>query len=266
MAQIVTNIIQNSLSGLLGGVVQTAGGYAGDAIAGIGDFVESTGQAAGNGIASRFDGWGNGISSYGGTSTKNTTSSKKTVSTSVLTTKSQMKSVEGGKKKAITSTGIKKTLPSNEKKLLMPPPSKGTASTATTSRPAGSGQTKKTISKQSGLAGSKARVTTSLKASPLKATNNTGGKVIPEKRSLPASKKKTSASPAVKPVAKQNYKGPIPLGSDLGSSGNALKPTRGYKPNAGFSTESKKIVSNNATGYKSNSGSYGGPLNLGSVT
>jgi hypothetical protein len=49
MAQIVTNIIQNSLSGLLGGVVQTAGGYAGDAIAGIGDFVESTGQAAGNG-------------------------------------------------------------------------------------------------------------------------------------------------------------------------------------------------------------------------
>jgi hypothetical protein len=49
MAAIVTNIIQNSLSGFVAGAVTTVGGYAGDAVSGVGNLIESKGQAVGDG-------------------------------------------------------------------------------------------------------------------------------------------------------------------------------------------------------------------------
>jgi hypothetical protein len=48
MTQFVSNIIQNSLSGFVEGAVKTAGGYAGDAISGLGNFVERQGDAFGD--------------------------------------------------------------------------------------------------------------------------------------------------------------------------------------------------------------------------
>jgi hypothetical protein len=49
MTQIVSNIIQNTLSGFVSGAVTTLGGYAGDAISSVGDFVEQKGDALGKG-------------------------------------------------------------------------------------------------------------------------------------------------------------------------------------------------------------------------
>lgn len=49
MTQIVSNIIQKSFEGFVAGAVSTVGGYAGDAIAGLGNLVESTGDSIGNG-------------------------------------------------------------------------------------------------------------------------------------------------------------------------------------------------------------------------
>jgi hypothetical protein len=48
MAGIVTNIISNSLSGFVSGAVTTAGGYAGDAVGGIGNLIEGAGASIGN--------------------------------------------------------------------------------------------------------------------------------------------------------------------------------------------------------------------------
>lgn len=49
MTQIVTNIIQNSLAGFVGGAVTTAGGYAGSAVNGVGNLIENSGKAVGDG-------------------------------------------------------------------------------------------------------------------------------------------------------------------------------------------------------------------------
>jgi hypothetical protein len=49
MTQIVSNIIQNSLSGFVAGAASTVGEYAGGAIAGLGNFVEQKGDAVGDG-------------------------------------------------------------------------------------------------------------------------------------------------------------------------------------------------------------------------
>jgi len=49
MAGFVTGIIQNSLSGFVSGAITTAGGYAGDAVGGIGNLIEGAGSAVGNG-------------------------------------------------------------------------------------------------------------------------------------------------------------------------------------------------------------------------
>jgi hypothetical protein len=49
MAEIVTNIIQNSLSGLVAGAVTTVGGYAGDAVSGVGNLIEQKGRTVGDG-------------------------------------------------------------------------------------------------------------------------------------------------------------------------------------------------------------------------
>ena len=49
MTQIVSNIIQNSLSGFVAGAASTVGEYAGGAIAGLGNFIEQKGDAVGDG-------------------------------------------------------------------------------------------------------------------------------------------------------------------------------------------------------------------------
>jgi hypothetical protein len=51
MAEFVTNIIHNSLSGFVSGAVTTVGGYAGDAVAGLGNMVENGGKALGDGMS-----------------------------------------------------------------------------------------------------------------------------------------------------------------------------------------------------------------------
>jgi hypothetical protein len=48
MAGIVSNIIQNSVGGFVTGAVTTVGGYAGDAVGGIGNLIEGAGAAVGN--------------------------------------------------------------------------------------------------------------------------------------------------------------------------------------------------------------------------
>jgi len=49
MAGIVSDIIQNSVDGMVAGAVTTIGGYAGDAVSGIGNVIESTGRQVGEG-------------------------------------------------------------------------------------------------------------------------------------------------------------------------------------------------------------------------
>jgi hypothetical protein len=54
MTEFVTNIVQNSLSGFVAGAVTTVGGYAGDAVSGIGNLIEQKGQAVGDGEQTLF--------------------------------------------------------------------------------------------------------------------------------------------------------------------------------------------------------------------
>jgi hypothetical protein len=49
MAQIVTNLIQHSLSGFVAGAVTTVGGYAGDAVSGVGNLIDQKGRSVGDG-------------------------------------------------------------------------------------------------------------------------------------------------------------------------------------------------------------------------
>jgi hypothetical protein len=49
MAAFVGQIIQNSLSGFVAGAVTTVGGYAGNAVAGVGNLIEQKGQQVGDG-------------------------------------------------------------------------------------------------------------------------------------------------------------------------------------------------------------------------
>jgi hypothetical protein len=54
MAQIIQNIIQNSIGGMVTGAVTTIGGYAGDAVGGIGNMIESAGRSVGDGLHPHF--------------------------------------------------------------------------------------------------------------------------------------------------------------------------------------------------------------------
>jgi len=45
----VSNIIQNSVNGMVAGAVTTIGGYAGDAVGGVGNMIESAGHQVGQG-------------------------------------------------------------------------------------------------------------------------------------------------------------------------------------------------------------------------
>jgi hypothetical protein len=49
MQGIVSNIIQNSVNGMVAGAVTTIGGYAGDAVGGVGNMIESAGHQVGQG-------------------------------------------------------------------------------------------------------------------------------------------------------------------------------------------------------------------------
>jgi hypothetical protein len=54
MAGIITNIVQNSLAGFVGGAVTTVGGYAGSAVNGVGNLIEGAGESVGNGSNPRL--------------------------------------------------------------------------------------------------------------------------------------------------------------------------------------------------------------------
>jgi hypothetical protein len=49
MEEIVSDIIRNSVGGMVAGAVTTIGGYAGDAVSGIGNLIESAGHQVGQG-------------------------------------------------------------------------------------------------------------------------------------------------------------------------------------------------------------------------
>ena len=49
MEEIVSNIIHNSVDGMVAGAVTTIGAYAGEAVGGIGNMIESKGRQVGQG-------------------------------------------------------------------------------------------------------------------------------------------------------------------------------------------------------------------------
>ncbi|KAF2427185.1 hypothetical protein EJ08DRAFT_736249 [Tothia fuscella] len=134
MAGIVSNIIQNSIGGFVSGAVTTAGGYAGDAVGGLGNLIEGAGASVGNkGIAGRFDAVGSGINSYGN-AIKNATapnagSAIATKKTTVKKTDSKPaeKALPSSKPaaKALPAPGAKKAITAGGEKIKTPytPPS-----------------------------------------------------------------------------------------------------------------------------------------------
>jgi len=225
MTQFVTNIIQNSLSGFVSGAVSTAGGVAGDAIAGLGNFVEKSGDAVGDGIARKFDGWGQSISTaYGGGPVKPTVSR-----------------IAAPEKKS--SLGQQKALPiapSTQRKAL-PAPSKTASSRPATKQVVKASSPQYPPARSASTALSKPKTTVmSNKPSPtalVKSKTTTSGKVVPQKQSMPQSKVKTPAVRTMPRIGGEPIsKGPVQ------SSGNK-SGLKDFKPNGG----------------------YGGPLNLGGL-
>jgi hypothetical protein len=114
-----------------------------------------------------------------------------------------------------------------------------------------------------------------------KPKTTSSGKVIPDKRSLPQNKPKTSStSTTITATGGSGYKGPIPL-KDNKSGSKDFKPNGGYQgplnlsgitgTNNNKTSSSAKPVSSNSgmkvgTGQgKTGDGGYKGPLKLGSL-
>jgi len=100
---------------------------------------------------------------------------------------------------------------------------------------------------------------TSPNGATLKSSTNASRKVIPQRRSLPACKKKTATPATTKSVSKQKYKDPLPLG-DLSPIGGGTKSGEGHTA----ATNTTKMVSDSV--YKPGVGKYVGTLNLGSLS
>ncbi|QDS76822.1 hypothetical protein FKW77_002830 [Venturia effusa] len=122
MAGIVSNIIQNSIGGFVTGAVTTVGEYAGSAVSGVGNLIESSGRAVGEvGIAGKIGGVGDGINNYA-KSIQNATAPNAGGAVPV-------KRTADSKPKSLPSSGSKKALPAAKqvKALPAPPAKKDTA-------------------------------------------------------------------------------------------------------------------------------------------
>jgi len=195
MAGIVSNIIQNSLSGFVTGAVTTVGGYAGDAVGGIGNLIENGGRAVGNtGINGTFNRVGESINAYG-TAVRTATAPNAGGVAPVKKTDSTPKTgAKIGDKKALPSSGEKKALPApKQMKALPAPPTKKEVSKPLDKPKSSYTSTgdsyKSTASSYSGPATKKAE-----EAKKPQIGANGQKKVVPEKRSLPAYKPATDAN------------------------------------------------------------------------
>jgi len=248
MAAFVGEIIQNSLSGFVAGAVTTVGGYAGDAVGGVGDLIEAKGQQVGDGITRTVDGWGRSISGYG------TTARNATAGNLPKTDYPVRKKIESGSKLARSKSTsavptVKKALPAPERKLLGPPPSKGKpqdtkkvengigtydkavapfkvpSKAPTTFAPSVSTAVPKQV---------RPSVAQSTRKPPISATNKAGspapfskttpgGKVVVSKQSRPGYKAPGAVAGAkTGGTSGTPYKGPIAFGSAVGK--NDIKP------------------------------------------
>jgi hypothetical protein len=278
MTQIVTNIIQNSLSGFVAGAVTTVGEYAGDAVSGIGNLIDQKGKGVGDGIAKKFDGWGQGISGYGNAVRNATAPNARGAAVPVK--KTAVKKIESGGKP--TSAPKKAITAPPERKLLMPPPAKEKATYANSVAPfkvknspkssyapsTATAATSKTVKPRTTYARSEASAVKKVGSTAPGAKTSTG-KVIPDKKSLPGYKGPSASA----------YKGPIPVGG--GSGGNTKKPVGGYagplnlggltdtgnsKPKASTNKPAPSVAGSVAgSNSKPKSGKYQGPINLGGL-
>lgn len=150
MSGIISNIIQNSVGGMVAGAVTTIGGYAGDAVGGIGNMIESAGRSVGEGMLVHFPpnregklkllgginrtiaGVGSSINSYGDAAVKATapnapgySSAPKTAVKKPEPSKKEPAKREAAKKeppKALPSTASVKALPSSKPMKALPAP------------------------------------------------------------------------------------------------------------------------------------------------
>jgi len=257
MTQFVTNIIQNSLSGFVSGAVSTAGGYAGDAIAGLGNFVEKAGDAAGNGVANKFDSWGQGISAYGGAKPKPTAS----------------RTIASTEKKS--TIGTKKALPvapsTQRKALTAPPPKAGsTVTKQAVAVKANKPQYPRANSASTVVPRTKKATASAKPAANLaKPKTNASGKVIMQKQSMPQSKTKAFPTSTSTRIGATGSKGPLPDGGDK-AAGKEFKPHGGYGGplnlgglDSGAPKPAGQGVSASSNQYKGSSSGYQGPLGLG---
>jgi hypothetical protein len=304
MTQIVSNIIQNSLSGFVAGAVTTVGGYTGDAIAALGNFVEQKGDAVGDGeysdshkpfwylliatkgIAKKFDSWGQGVASYGG--------KPKTISSTQKVVQEQKTNI--GQKKQLPSSGVKKSLPSapSTQKRLPAPAKAGTVTAKAGSKTvkpqyprANSDTTVVSRKKDQSVAANKPATANRPSTAFAKPKTTASGKVIPAKSSLSQNKARSSLTSTTAKPASGPYKGPIPLGEgksaktdfkphggyqgplNLGSLGNAGQKPSG-QANTSTKSSAKPASSNSAMKAgrgqaKAGAGGYKGPLELGSL-
>ena len=131
----MSDIIQNSVDGMVAGAVTTIGGYAGDAVSGIGNMVESAGRQVGQGnsdfapgkwpilrlpggITHTVNNWGSSITSYGDTA-KNATAAS---TPSYGATTAVRKLDTSKKEKAPEKKGPPKALPSTKSMKALPAP------------------------------------------------------------------------------------------------------------------------------------------------
>ena len=239
------------------------------------------------GIAKKFDGWGQGISGYGN-AVRNATAPN--AGGAVMPVKkTAVKKIESGGKPA--SAEKKAITAPPERKLLMPPPAKEKATYANSVAPF-----KVKNSPKSSYAPSTATAATTKTAKPrtayprseastvkkvgLKApvAKTSTGKVIPDKKSLPGYKGPSASTPKNASGASA-YKGPIPIGG--GSGGNNKKPDGGYagplnlgglsdigdsKPKGSTNKPAPSVAGSVAgSNAKPKPGKYQGPINLGGL-
>jgi len=280
MAAFVGEIIQNSLSGFVSGAVGTVGGYAGDAICGVGDLIEAKGQQVGDGITQRVDGLGRSISGYGA-SARNATAPN--LSKTQYPVKKQITSGKVARSKSTSAVPtVKKALPAPERKLLEAPPPKakpkpkkevqngiGTYDKAVAPFKGPSKAPATFVPSVSTLAPRQSKpkapsVAQSTRKTPVSAAKKAsspapfskttpGGKVVVSKQSRPGYKAPAPGKTEPKPLTTQSrgYGGPLQLGG-LASAG-------------GKSRAAPSVAGSVARPPGKPSGGYGGPLELGGL-